>query len=124
MMRPRPGQALALLAAIALAQALGCNDTPITNDYGYYGDCRYDPYGCGVGDLGGACNGNGDCDTGYCCRSRECGNGMCTYPCDNWGDCPGDMGCEHHVCFFTCYNNGDCAPGQKCDHGRTVCEWD
>jgi len=111
---------VALLGAL-LASPLACNDTPLRYDDDW--DCSYDPRNCDSGDLGAYCHSNAECDTGWCCESKECGGGMCTYSCDRDNDCPADMGCEHHTCFFYCHNDNDCAAGQKCEHKR-VCEWD
>ena len=85
------------------------------------GDCRYNP-DCGGG-LGGFCDRDSECGSGYCCERKECDHGMCTFDCDSDPECPAGMLCQHDTCFFSCNNHGDCARGQKCKHGR-VCEWD
>jgi hypothetical protein len=49
---------------------------------------------------------------------------MCSFECNNDGQCPQGMLCEHSTCFFTCGVNGECGPGQECKHDGRVCEWD
>ncbi len=110
-----------VLAVLALGTlcAVGCGDDDGPGD----SPCRYHPQSCG-GDLGGNCDRNGDCGSGFCCKApKECGGGMCTYECRGDYDCPRDMGCEHGVCFLLCYSDNDCAVGQTCGHDHSVCEW-
>lgn len=85
--------------------------------------CRYDWYDCG-GYIGGICDVDMDCVEGFCCTTDNCGNGMCTYHCDDDRDCPPSMGCEHDTCFYLCDSDSDCAHGWECEHGNTICEWD
>lgn len=112
--------------------ALGAASAGCSGDDPYYGpgpydgyneDCRFDPLHCGGG-LGGVCDRDSDCASGYCCtEDSNCGGGMCTLPCDRDVDCPSYMACEHHVCFFRCDRDSDCANGQTCEHNNTICEW-
>lgn len=85
--------------------------------------CGDDDNGRGGGGVGAACASHAQCPTGFCCRSKECGDGMCTYRCDRDFDCPAGTLCEHGTCFFACRADVDCAVGQKCKHDG-VCEWD
>ena len=90
---------------------------------GFTDNCRFNPDGC-FGEIGGNCDGNSDCNDGFCCdEDSNCGGGMCTISCDDDADCPSFMACEHDVCFFRCDDDDDCASGQSCEHGNTVCEW-
>ncbi len=73
--------------------------------------------------LGDACASDRDCDTGYCCRTPECGGGTCTFACRDDLDCPRGTLCENKACFFTCVTDRDCAVRQTCKHARTVCQY-
>jgi len=106
---------LGLVGGLALGAA-SCGPPPI-------GDCRFDP-NCGSGGIGAYCGRDSDCFDNHCCKKDECDGGMCSFECDNDGQCPRGMLCEHKTCFFVCGANGECGPGQECKHGGRVCEWD
>ncbi len=114
--RPFHWGAWALIGAIAVGvSGITCDD-----DFEY---CRQNPQDC-PGDIGGPCDVDDDCLDGVCCKDKNCGGGMCTYPCKDDLDCPDVMACEHKVCFFSCIDDLDCGAGQSCEHGHTICEYE
>jgi len=104
------------LASVLSTQACG-------SDGGADIFCREQPGEC-AGEIGGECQSTDDCFDGTCCPDKNCGDGMCTYFCDDDFDCPETMGCEHGFCFFLCERDEDCGPGQSCEHGKTICEYE
>jgi hypothetical protein len=82
--------------------------------------------GCGRPE-GDRCSFASDCggDT-FCCTSKDCDNGLCTYACAGDRDCPDDMLCRDDVCLFTCGTDADCDFGFQCRDrgGRLLCTGD
>jgi hypothetical protein len=74
-------------------------------------------------DVGAPCRRNAECSTGYCCTSRACDRGTCTFRCSRDRDCPQSMGCHDGACLPACRDHFDCFSGQRCRHGG-VCVWD
>jgi hypothetical protein len=81
------------------------------------------PPGGGAGWVGAGCGAPGQCPSGYCCRSSQCGGGMCTYPCSNNAQCPYGTLCADGACFWACSSDANCGAGQACRHGHTVCQY-
>lgn len=123
-MNPRKLIATAALTVGSVFGAATCYEPSPYWDGGYdvSGFCRENPEEC-YGDIGGDCVDDFDCIDGFCCQSKNCGGGMCTYRCDTNADCPNAMSCEHGNCFFACNEDRDCGTGQKCEHGHTICEY-
>ncbi|MFC1641503.1 hypothetical protein ACFL5O_02265 [Myxococcota bacterium] len=96
--------------AVGLSSVAGCADDD------------EEEWATGPGSVGAACNYDSQCP-GFCCTTRECGDGMCSYRCKDDRDCPAGTLCEGKVCYWTCSTERDCRVGQKCEHGHTVCQY-
>jgi hypothetical protein len=102
-----------LFACLGLISLTGCDhDDEGPYDYGYYP----------AGVVGQWCRSNVDCYDGFCCTTKACGNGMCSYNCRDSRDCPSGSLCEANTCFLACRTEFDCLTGQHCTPGN-VCHY-
>lgn len=102
-----------LIACLTLASILGCED----DDDGPYGNGNYP-----AGLVGQWCQSNVDCSDGFCCTTKACGHGMCSYSCRTSMDCPNGSLCEANTCFLACRSDYDCFTGQHCTPAN-VCHY-
>ena len=76
---------------------------------------------CGGDDTSGACDSDGDCDTGTCYTKTE--PGYCTAPCDaegNTAECPAGTVCKpieggNLFCILVCEEEADCPENSDCN---------
>jgi hypothetical protein len=100
---------ITLAALTALAWSTGCDDDPSLFPYS----------------VGGACRSDSQC-AGECQTGGDFPDGLCTFPCEDDGQCPAGWYCirkRDGICMRGCSSDRQCAadlgPSWECkDHSR------